>query len=127
MTCKDCVHYCLCEPNSGAYGSKLYKSKAEVKCSKFKDKSKIIELPCRVGDKIYIVPSETNYKLNILQRMPQLNKVFAPTVYGITTYDNKEYGIIAAGGAVETTSQLFGETWFLTKEEAEQRLKELEK
>ena len=48
MTCKDCIHYELCLPNSGAYGLKL------KLCNKFKPKSRFIELPCNVGDAVYM-------------------------------------------------------------------------
>lgn len=43
MTCKDCVHYKPC----------FY---ANIdNCGMFKDKSKFIELPCKVGDTVYII------------------------------------------------------------------------
>lgn len=41
MTCKDCIHYALCKFMDG-----------EI-CNHFKDKSLIIELPCKVGDVVY--------------------------------------------------------------------------
>lgn len=60
--CKDCVHYCLCEPNSMAYGSKIYKSKAEEKCKHFKDKSRFVELPCEIGREVYWINNGKLYK-----------------------------------------------------------------
>lgn len=38
MTCKDCIHYDVCLPNSAAYGHKL------KLCSKFKNKADVIEI-----------------------------------------------------------------------------------
>lgn len=44
-TCKDCIHYDVC-------GFNEYKDFNEI-CSFFKDKSRIVELPCKVGDKVH--------------------------------------------------------------------------
>ena len=38
MTCKDCIHYDICLPNSEAYGIKLRP------CSKFKNKADFVEV-----------------------------------------------------------------------------------
>lgn len=38
MTCKDCIHYDVCLPNSAAYGHKL------KPCSKFKNKADFVEV-----------------------------------------------------------------------------------
>ena len=59
-TCKDCVHYGVCKALSG-FTEELIKScekdfekYGDVKemCEHFKDRSKFIELPCRIGDYI---------------------------------------------------------------------------
>lgn len=46
MTCKDCIHYDVCLPNSAAYGHKL------KLCSKFKNKADFVEV-VRCKDCIY--------------------------------------------------------------------------
>ena len=58
-TCKDCIHYdvCLLERDNSKdklTADGLFK-KAEEDCAYFKDKSRIVELPCKVGDTIWIV------------------------------------------------------------------------
>lgn len=48
MTCKDCIHYKVCNsafPNST--------NKVIGVCRFFGDKAKYIELPCKVGDVVY--------------------------------------------------------------------------
>lgn len=45
MTCKDCVHYDACN---------RILNRLEV-CDQFKDKTRFVELPCKVGDTIYKV------------------------------------------------------------------------
>lgn len=47
MTCKDCVHFDICIAH-------IDNSEAN-RCLSFKDKSRFIELPCKVGDKVYFV------------------------------------------------------------------------
>ena len=49
MTCKDCVHYEVCEPHT-----EPNEDFAEVDgCKLFKPKSRFVELPCEVGQKIH--------------------------------------------------------------------------
>ena len=49
MTCKDCVHYDVCN----IFGYEVL-GNFDI-CVHFKDKSKFIELPCKVGDKVFII------------------------------------------------------------------------
>ena len=51
MTCKDCVHYEMCEALEKNGISKIHPSL----CGCFKDKSKFIELPCKVGDTVFVI------------------------------------------------------------------------
>lgn len=46
MTCKDCIHYDVCLLGACINGG-------TGTCLNFKDKSRFIELPCKVGDKLY--------------------------------------------------------------------------
>ena len=100
MTCKDCIHHGVCE-------NYFYFNDAEDTCENFKDNSKFIELPCKAGDKIWLIHSCCGSKwvenYNVLK--------VGITVEGIITdvgYDFKD----------------IGKTVFLTKEEAEKALKE---
>lgn len=45
MTCKDCIHYQVCQDYD--HRVMLFYNIAK-KCEYFKDKSRIIELPCKV-------------------------------------------------------------------------------
>lgn len=52
MTCKDCIHYNICCLWST---SDLDKDESYKYCfGNFKDKSRYIELPCKVGDKVAV-------------------------------------------------------------------------
>lgn len=50
MECKDCIHYDVCQ-----YHITEETKMTVAECSNFKDKSKFIKLPCKVGDKVYCV------------------------------------------------------------------------
>lgn len=52
MTCKDCIHYAICSKKHWRIESNKYTCE---RCNDFKDKSRIIELPCKVGDEIYVL------------------------------------------------------------------------
>lgn len=50
MTCKDCYHCSVCCGYDEEKANREYPS-AE-KCRDFKDKSRIVELPCKIGDEL---------------------------------------------------------------------------
>ena len=116
MTCKECFHYAVCatkgkHANYQVKNGKQYLVAFEnpVNCKHFKDRSKFIELPCKLGDDIYYFDSKGNiYKQRIFQ-----------FVYGGTG--------LKVDSDVMFDSDLLGKRFFRTKEEAEQALKEREK
>lgn len=48
MTCKDCIHYEICKI------SHPISVCMDGVCSFYKDKARFIELPCKVGDMVYM-------------------------------------------------------------------------
>ena len=110
---------------------KWYK-KAIVKLKRYEDleeQGRLLKLPCKVGDDIYFIPSETNFKLNILSGRSEENRVYHQNVDRITFDKNGwyvecdkdlEYG---TGHVLLDTS--YKQTWFVSKKEAEAKLKEL--
>lgn len=90
----------------------------------------LLRLPCGIGTDIYYIPSEKNFRLNLLDGHGEENRVFYQTVDRITFRKNGwymecdsdlEYG---TGRILLDTS--YGVTWFLTSEEAEAKLAEME-
>lgn len=90
----------------------------------------LLKLPCKIGDTVYQIPSKVNYDLNVLHGYDANNRVYHQKVskivldgeYWYLECDkDREYGT----GRI-CLDIFFGETWFLTKEEAEQALKEME-
>ncbi len=89
MTCMECINYDVCSTSS------VNCDRGSNHCAMFKDKSKYIELPCKVGDMLY--------------RIKIVNGTATITT---TTLNKNTFWRIIFGGD-------FGKTVFLTREEAE--------
>lgn len=76
----------------------------ENRCSSFKDKSKIIELPCKVGDKVYKIIRSNTFATHIQDMIIKKFALIAHTDFEIIEQWNSIY---------------------FNKQEAEQKLKEL--
>lgn len=86
----------------------------------------VIVPPCKVGDTIYVIPSRANWRINnMYESMKPLNRIYEQTVDEIHIYQSG-YTVSSCEGIQHQPSVLFGETWFLTREEAEKALKERE-
>ena len=79
----------------------------------------LLRLPCKVGDTVYAFLSTCNYFTEC-----QINKIeLKPTLYGNTCYFLEPIG--HRGCLYRCFEDDFGKTVFLTKEEAEAKLKEM--
>lgn len=88
------------------------------------EQGKLLKLPCAVGDTVYVIPSKTNYELNIINGHSENNRVYEQVVNRI------EIGIIGyllvtCDGMAGVVDKFYKETWFLTRKEAEDALKDL--
>ena len=70
-------------------------------------------------------PSETNYKLNILNGRGENNRVYKQVVNRIEVSKNG-YLLFTCDGMASVADVFYKETWFLIQEEAESALKEYE-
>lgn len=90
----------------------------------------LLRLPCGIGTDIYYIPSEENFRLNLLDGHVEENRVFHQTVDRITFKKNGWYMECDSDLEYGTWRILldtsYGVTWFLTSEEAEAKLKEME-
>lgn len=126
MTCKDCEHYLLCANDiTNLYEDFKNKSDVEERCLYFKDKSTMLELPCKVGDTVYTIPSLTNYRLNVLHGVSENNRVYEQKVYSIQLWKPDDWCLWTCGGLKLLLQEFYEKTWFLTKEEAEKALEGL--
>ena len=64
MTCKDCIHYDVCKDYK--WVERQGKLSPSYNCPYIKDKSRFIELPCKVGETVHYITfwkNEYNYHL----------------------------------------------------------------
>ena len=104
-------------------------------------KEKAIVVPVKLGDTIYVVPSKTNYEINIINRHSELNKVYEYIVSEIR-YNKYGYSVVCELDNIPfyfnyekakkwccehfDTEKFYGETWFSTEQEAQAKLKEIQ-
>lgn len=90
----------------------------------------LVGLTCKVGDDVYIIPSLTVYRLNIINGYEKLNKIYHQHVGTIVITDGHWYATSREEYGVYNEKVLndiaFGTTWFLTREEAEKKLEEMQ-
>lgn len=126
MTCKDCFHYEVCKTYEE------FDFANHSKCDTYKDKSKVIELPCKVGDMVYILDYEDDTVVDYSGFIfIMANNDFAFLSPILNNEDNpveicNEYfeGYInmeSNSGVIVLLSEIL-----LTREEAEAMLKELQ-
>ena len=87
---------------------------------------KLLKLPCKVGDTIFVILSEENYRLNYFANHRERNPVYKQNVYSVEMWNNDRYVVKTCEGYGYHLSDNFKETWFLTQEEAERKLEEME-
>ncbi len=110
--CKNCLHYEVC---ADVMKKELFIKEKMLKianpiCKCFLDKSKIIELPCKVGDKVYR-PSNC---LGVVQFV----------IISCSIYESEMFFTDDSENIIYLPD--IGKTVFLTHEEADRALKERE-
>lgn len=112
--------------------SKANYNKILTKLGEYEDleeQGRLVKLPCKIGDDVYFVPSEVNYKLNILNSHSENNKVYHQKVDDFVLTRHGWYlecdQDVKYGTGHILTDVSFRKTWFLEKSEAEAKLKEL--
>lgn len=106
MKCEDCVHYELCSDVSlKKIGIELI---PQDECCAFKDRSRFVELPCKLGDTVYYFNSA--------------GEIFSQKVSGFIV----NFVGILVDSDVMFYSHMMGDRFFSTREEAEAALKEHE-
>lgn len=139
MTCKDCIHYDVCHRRIDridflpVINGKIARSSimfieckdVEKHCEDFKDKTKTIKFPCKVGDTVYVIPSLTNFRLNVLHGYSDTNRVYEQEVHGIQMWKSDEWCLWTCGRISLLLQRDYKKTWFLSKEEAEKALEKL--
>ena len=89
----------------------------------------LVRLPCKAGDDIYVIPSQSVYGINIVNGFEKFNRVYHQHIGSITFFDSHWYATSREEYGIYNEKVLndiaFGMTWFLTREEAEKKLEEM--
>ena len=116
-TCKDCIHLEACVYLLNVIGYNVSKDQnregAEKRCSAFTDKSRFVELPCKVGDVVYCV--ETAFNAPIKSEIYEI--CFRSGILAFRAARKGYFGFAF-------TENDIGKTVFFTREEAEAALSE---
>ena len=109
--CKDCMKADVCKQKANLDKDPIIEMSVE-KCEYFKDKSKFIELPCKVGDTAYSIKHNKvdEYYVTSILIYTRTSVTFRLVNKYFTFFD--------------VTRKDFGKTVFLTKGEAEKALEE---
>lgn len=126
MTCKDCVHYEACKMILlSAYPDV---TEVEIKqtvnnsteCVQFKDKSRFVELPCTVGDRLYYANKTLNEVCEATVVRIDINYIEEPYIWLTLDYLTSRVGKCRHRGIADL---MLNKTLFFTYEEAEKALK----
>lgn len=124
-TCKDCVHYDICSATNQQRIVNFKLSKAV--CKHFKDKSRYIELPCAVGDTVYVIMETSCEDIDLAHTVCEF---YNERNENLCTFPRCKcpYKYIIRNCEVDKNnilyfSEKFDKTVFFTREEAEKALK----
>lgn len=117
MNCQDCIHYDVCQHSRSA-GEHFEINVEKFGCKLFKDKSRYIELPCKVGADIFYpaIYSDVGKYIHV-------GKVVSFSVDSVVCF----YARYDDGLTYWHKVADIGKIVFLTCEEAEKALKERER
>lgn len=90
----------------------------------------LVRLPVKIGDDIYKIPSKANYDLNVLNGYKANNRVYHQKAYSIV-FSQSGWFVQCDKDSIHAPNVIcvdveYGKTWFLTPEEAEKKLEEME-
>lgn len=90
----------------------------------------LVRLPVKIGDDIYKIPSKTNYNLNVLNGYKENNRVYHQKAYSIV-FSQSGWFVQCDKDSIHAPNVIcvdveYGKTWFLTREEAEKKLEEIQ-
>ena len=122
-SCKECVHFEVCTNFANMILDAFNVSEDDAQCllkkctgdatvcNDFADRSRFVELPCLPGDKVFYFDTDERIYVQTVESL----------IYGVT-----KTGFVI-NSEVDFISDLLGERFFLSYEEAERALKEREK
>ena len=132
MTCKDCIHYDACKDIFMEFDvwdeiKAMDEDELDDNCKQFQAKSRFVELPCKVGDTVY-VPWKYAFTRGIASVLVEEIKIYDSENHFMLLIDMQSDNEVfnrSFGGW--KTDKSIGNTVFLSREEAEKKLGEMKK
>ena len=127
-TCKDCVHFEACKNIYEIHGYGL--SEESSGCDQFNNRSRFVELPCKVGDTAWVLVRYKNgdgyFYTGIVTGVHVTDR---KTIYKLPCkrFNYIVIRFLQTDSLKHINFNEIGKTVFFTKEAAEQALKEREK
>lgn len=113
-SCKDCIHHEACDYWLSKERKHLISDEGFI-CEHFKDHTRFVELPCKVGDKVYVLCVENKIQVKSIRIISILE---ATVIY---YFDDEKFNSSLNDYCCKDD---LGETVFLTRAEAEKALEE---
>lgn len=126
----ECGEFCDNCPTGTAYCRTMKKMIRKLAAYEdLEEQGLLVRLPCKVGDDVYIIPSPSVYRLNIINGYENLNRIYHQHIGSITFADSHWYATSREEYGVYNEKVLndiaYGITWFTNYEEAEKKLEEM--
>lgn len=122
-TCKDCLHYEACKAVldlAGFFSDDIEEMLNAIKCPNFADKSRFVELPCKVGDKVWYL-NAINEICEAVVTCVKFNIYTKPQIWISIKYYSELCGEHTHTSRIDMA---LNKTVFLTREEVEAALAE---
>lgn len=119
MTCKDCIHYQVCQDYDHRI---MFFYNMAKKCKYFKDKSLIIDPTFNVGERVWYLHRSSNEICEATVTRVEYNYFTNPQEWIEIEYISSSIGRLTYKTRIDL---MLGKVVFFTKEEAEAKLKEL--
>lgn len=113
MICKDCLYYPKCY-DFGLDDECSLMVDCEKNCKDFKDKKLFIELPCKVGDTVYVLLNEPNFQILDISEYQVVGFTIGTQGYTQAVLDRD-----GDGREIRLRIETLNIKWFLSKEAAE--------
>lgn len=125
MSCKDCIHSEVCWSYSAALENFDICNPHNIgkDCDDFKPYDRFVELPCKVGDTVYVLTADSAIDEFFGKEKKNITKL--QVMEFMVQKDNKILLLFVTTHVWGKPSEEIGKTVFLTHEEAEAALKEL--
>lgn len=115
-SCKDCLHFKACHEMTVANRAEEFNTLFANKCEDFANRSEWVHLPCKIGSRIFVIPTKEN-RLEEITEMKALGFSI-----GKPCNNANCFRVRGTAALFQPSFNDFSVSIFLTREEAEKAL-----